>query len=144
MLSRLLNNILHVDLEKLCSAFSWLTFIKTKDSNAIEQLLMNFSRCWVFLQFVQRSAAEHWKQRSNCPSLFSLFVSVDFSGMPETCTVTFRDTSRKYFFCFTHSVLSRLCMRQLCALHGEVVWGAVRKNIISDRFSTKTAISAHI
>jgi len=24
------------------------------------------------------------------------------------------------------------------------VWGAVRKNIISDRFSTKTAISAHI
>jgi len=26
----------------------------------------------------------------------------------------------------------------------EHVWGAVRKNIISDRFSTKTAISAHI
>jgi len=24
------------------------------------------------------------------------------------------------------------------------LWGAVRKNIISDRFSTKTAISAHI
>jgi len=24
------------------------------------------------------------------------------------------------------------------------IWGAVRKNIISDRFSTKTAISAHI
>jgi len=24
------------------------------------------------------------------------------------------------------------------------VWGAVHKNIISDRFSTKTAISAHI
>jgi len=24
------------------------------------------------------------------------------------------------------------------------VWDAVRKNIISDRFSTKTAISAHI
>jgi len=24
------------------------------------------------------------------------------------------------------------------------VWSAVRKNIISDRFSTKTAISAHI
>jgi len=27
---------------------------------------------------------------------------------------------------------------------GRRVWGAVRKNIISDRFSTKTAISAHI
>jgi len=26
----------------------------------------------------------------------------------------------------------------------EQLWGAVRKNIISDRFSTKTAISAHI
>ena len=25
-----------------------------------------------------------------------------------------------------------------------LLWGAVRKNIISDRFSTKTAISAHI
>jgi len=24
------------------------------------------------------------------------------------------------------------------------LWGAVRKNIISDRFSTKSAISAHI
>jgi len=24
------------------------------------------------------------------------------------------------------------------------LWGAVRKNIISDRFSTKTAVSAHI
>jgi len=26
----------------------------------------------------------------------------------------------------------------------DYVWGAVRKNIIPDRFSTKTAISAHI
>jgi len=26
----------------------------------------------------------------------------------------------------------------------QALWGAVRKNIISDRFSTKTAISAHI
>jgi len=24
-----------------------------------------------------------------------------------------------------------------------ILWGAVRKNIISDRFSTKTAMSAH-
>jgi len=32
-----------------------------------------------------------------------------------------------------------------CAAHvyGNV-WGAIRKNIISDRFSTKTAISTHI
>jgi len=32
----------------------------------------------------------------------------------------------------------------LCAIKPEDLWGAVRKNIISDRFSTKTAISAHI
>jgi len=25
-----------------------------------------------------------------------------------------------------------------------ILWGAFRKNIVSDRFSTKTAISAHI
>jgi len=30
------------------------------------------------------------------------------------------------------------------ASYKRLVWGAVRKNIISDRFSTKTAISAHI
>jgi len=38
-------------------------------------------------------------------------------------------------------------MTQLPTLHCTViglVWGAVHKNIISDRFSTKTAISAHI
>ena len=27
---------------------------------------------------------------------------------------------------------------------GQEIWGAVRKNIISDKFSIKTAISAHI
>ena len=33
-----------------------------------------------------------------------------------------------------------------CSVNGTVspLWGAVRKNIISDRFSTKTAVSAHI
>jgi len=32
-----------------------------------------------------------------------------------------------------------------CVIYGvQQVWGTVRKNIISDRFSTKTAISAHI
>jgi len=33
---------------------------------------------------------------------------------------------------------------QKAATPGWKLWGAVRKNIISDRFSTKTAISAHI
>jgi len=38
----------------------------------------------------------------------------------------------------------QLPLRQLCNLNVSYIWGAVRKNNISDRFSTKTAISAHI
>jgi len=33
---------------------------------------------------------------------------------------------------------------EVATVYKVLVWGAVRKNIISDRFSTKTGISAHI
>jgi len=40
--------------------------------------------------------------------------------------------------------LSSGYIRQRLLENADLVRGAVRKNIISDRFSTKTAISAHI
>jgi len=35
-------------------------------------------------------------------------------------------------------------LRKIFDLFGSCLWGAVRKNIISNRFSTKTAISVRI
>ena len=42
------------------------------------------------------------------------------------------------------SISSRRLAESVDGLDSSLVWGAVRKNIISDRFSTKTAIFAHI
>ena len=39
---------------------------------------------------------------------------------------------------------ARRRIEKLCNCDESRLWGAVRKSIISDRFSTKTAISAHI
>ena len=49
MLSRLLNNITHADLEMLCSAFPWLAFIKSKYSVGIWQLFENIFSLMGFL-----------------------------------------------------------------------------------------------
>jgi len=41
-------------------------------------------------------------------------------------------------------MLTSVLFYQIDGLQNLIAWGAVRKNIISDRFSTKTAISAHV
>jgi len=46
--------------------------------------------------------------------------------------------SHVFLYCVKRSIVPFEACFRLC------LWGAVRKNIISDRFSTKTAISAHI
>jgi len=48
-------------------------------------------------------------------------------------------------YCWSiHSKVARLAKNAQRKLRKAFPWGAVRKNIISDRFSTKTGISAHI
>jgi len=50
------------------------------------------------------------------PALHNLLVAVDFPHVGNT------EISRKHFFCFSHPVLSRLCIGKLCALHGEMAF----------------------
>ena len=47
-------------------------------------------------------------------------------------------------FCYFNVIILKIQAILLVIRLHRFVWGAVRKNIISDRFSTKTAISAHI
>jgi len=51
---------------------------------------------------------------------------------------------RKHDMTWTISPEFDYCCVTLLTLIASYVWGAVRKNIICDRFSAKTAISAHI
>ena len=106
MLSRLLNNITHADLEMLCSAFSWLAFIETKgwDLATFHKPVFVNGFSYKFYNVLQQNMG-----RSLWPAFIYLLVAVDFNRASVTSTVTSSETSRKDFSWFSHSFLSRYC-----------------------------------
>jgi len=76
---------------------------------------------------------------------FALFYTVATTAV---ATIAFRcrsNVSFSFMLLFTlHSTKLRSLPRLAVTVSQHFLWGAVRKNIISDRFSTKTAISAYL
>jgi len=67
------------------------------------------------------------------------------SSLCDPLTETFGDPAQNYCYRAAQNRTISVPCQQLHFKHVSwAVWGAVRKNIISDRFSTKTAISAYI